>query len=232
MNSKFLVLLFPLILQSTFGQTEQPVNPEGFKEATISDFLSSKYQWEEAKENPAPKVLIENKTPFKPIDQKLSEIEATIEARLVPTLDIDDPNEDIPEDELGLDTVDLREYQISELYSPLMRMSELKDLDTLDPSSGAIYLTEKYFSEIENKYLNRWHIPLIGKSQEQLAKERYQQEQYQTFLGETSSTISGLESLNPALSKELSKEFKNTQYQYNTNKQSDDLRFNGPDAKF
>jgi|GEM_PF-2480395 len=232
MKSKFLVLLLPFILQPTFGQTEEAVNPEGFKEATISDFLSSKYTWEEAKEDPAPKPVVENKTPFKPIDQKLSEREAAIEARLVPTLDIDDPNKDIAEDELGLDTVDLREYQISELYSPLMRMSELKDLDTLDPGSGGLYLSEKYFSEIENKYLNRWHIPLIGKSQEKLANERYRQEQYQTFLGETSSTISGLESLNPELSKELSKEFKSTQYQYNNNKPSDDLRFNGPDAKF
>jgi hypothetical protein len=232
MKSKIFLLFLPFFLQPAFSQTDRTVNPEGFKESTISDFLTTKYKWEELKIEPTAKPVVENKTPFKSVDQKLSEREAAIQARLVPTLDIDDPNENIPEDELGLDTVELREFEVSELYSPLMRMSELKDLDSLDPSSGGIYLSEKYFSELENKYLNRWHIPLIGKSQEQLAKERYQQEQYQSFLSETSSTIQGLESLNPELSKELNKEFKNTQYQYNTSKPSDDLRFNGPDAKF
>jgi len=179
-------------------------------------------------------VVAENKTPFKPVNQKLAEREAIIEARLRPTLDIDDPisNEDIPEDELGLDTVQLREFQVSELYSPLMRMSEMKDLDSLKPGSGGAFLSEEYYSNLENQYLNRWHIPLIGKSQEQLAKEKYQQEQYQNFLGEVSNTIEGIESLNPGLSKELKKEFRETQHQYNNNNKTDDLRYTGPDAKF
>jgi hypothetical protein len=234
MKAKHLTLLLPLLLQPAFAQTETKEDSEGFKESTVTDYLNSKYKWEELKEQEKerPKVVVENKTPFKPIDQKLEEIDAEVEARLRPTLDIDDPNEEIPLDERGLDTVELREFQVSELYSPLMRMSELKDLETLEPGSGGAYLSEQYFSELENKYLNRWHIPLIGKSQEQLAKERYEVEKYQSFLGEVSGTIDGLKSLDPSLSKELSKEFRDTQYQYNANNKRDDLRFSGPDAKF
>jgi hypothetical protein len=233
MRLKYLLLPLPLFLTALSGQSTSERNAEGFKTATVSDFLSSKYTWEKQEEE-APQVVAENKTPFKPVNQKLAEREAIIEARLRPTLDIDDPisNEDIPEDELGLDTVQLREFQVSELYSPLMRMSEMKDLDSLKPGSGGAFLSEEYYSNLENQYLNRWHIPLIGKSQEQLAKEKYQQEQYQNFLGEVSNTIEGIESLNPGLSKELKKEFRETQHQYNNNNKTDDLRYTGPDAKF
>lgn len=234
MKVKHLTLILPFLIQPAFAQTETGKTPEGFKESTVSEYLNSKYKWEELKEEEKqrPKVVVENKTPYKPIDQKLDEIDAEVEARLRPTLDIDDPNEEIPIDERGLDTVELKEFEVSELYSPLMRMSELKDLETLDPASGGAYLTEEYFSELENKYLNRWHIPLIGKSQEELAKERYQLEKYQSFLGNVSGTIDGLKNLDPSLSKELSKEFRDTQYQYNTNNKQDELRFSGPDAKF
>lgn len=234
MKVKHLTLILPFLIQPAFAQSEAEKNPEGFKESTVSDYLNSKYKWEELKEaeRQRPKVVVENKTPFKPVDQKLEEIDAEVEARLRPTLDIDDPKEEIPLDERGLDTVELKEFQVSELYSPLMRMSELKDLETLDPASGGAYLTDEYFSELENKYLNRWHIPLIGKSQEELAKERYQLQKYQSFLGDVSGTIDGLKNLDPSLSKDLSKEFRDTQYQYNTNNKQDELRFSGPDAKF
>ena len=180
----------------------------------------------------APKVEIVNDTPLKTVDQRIAQRNAVIQARLQPTLPIDDPANDIPEDELGLDTVELREFKVSELYSPLMRMSELKDLDTLDPSSGGAFLSEQYFSDLENKYLNRYTIPLIGKSQEQLAKERYQREKYQSFLGEVSGTIDDLNNLNPEYAKELKKEFQDAQQQYNTNFKIDDNRFNNPDAKY
>ncbi|MCB1120798.1 MAG: hypothetical protein KJT03_04575 [Verrucomicrobiae bacterium] len=233
MKYTFLLVSLPLISGPLFAQTSKEVNKEGYKTSTVSDFLASKYTWEEQKEE-GPKVEVVNKTPLKPVKERRSNNDEEIEARLQPTLDIDDPgkHEDIPEDELGLDTVTLREYEVNELYSPLMRMSELKDLETLDPKSGGAYLTEAYFSEFENRYLNRWHIPLIGKSQEQLAKERYQQEQYQNFLGEISGTIEGMEHLNPEQAKELSRELRETKHQYNNNFKNDDLRFSGPDAKF
>jgi hypothetical protein len=111
-------------------------------------------------------------------------------------------------------------------------MSEMKDLDKLDPASGGIYLSEEYYSNFENRFLNRYHIPLIGKSQEKLAKERYQQERYQNFLGEVANTIEGLENLNPALSKELKRDLRDIQIQYNSINKNDDFRFNGPDAKY
>lgn len=232
MRPTHLFLLLPFILQPLTGQSEAEKNKEGFKTSTVSDFLASKYKWEAEKKEEQAKVLVENKTPFKPLDERAAQRDAEIEARLKPTLDIDDPKEDIPEDELGLDTVVLKEFKVNELYSPLMRMSELKDLETLKPGSGGAFLSESYYSNFENKFLNRWHIPLIGKSQEQLAKERYQQEQYQSFLGDMSSTIEGLQTLNPQLSKELKKELRDTQFQYNSNNKGDDARFSGPDAKF
>jgi hypothetical protein len=233
MKLRYLIPSLPILLSPLFAQTIQETNKEGFKESTVSDFLNSKYNWDEAKVEKN-QVEVENKTPFKSASQRNTERNAVVEGRLQPTLDIDNPtgNEDIPDDELGLDTVELREFQVNELYSPLMRMSELKDLDTLDPTSGGAYLTETYYSNFENNYLNRWHIPLIGKSQEQLAKERYQQEQYQDFLGDISGTIEGLQSLNPSMSKELKKELNETKHQYNTNNKTDDFRYSSPDAKF
>jgi hypothetical protein len=240
MKSLYLILTLTLILNPLLGQTkEEELNEEGFKTSTVSDFLQSKYNWEEQKKENAeqPKLVVENKTPFKPAEQRAAERNAAVEARLRPTLDIDNPSnpespEEIPLDELGLDTVVLREFQVNELYSPLMRMSEMKDLDKLDPASGGIYLSEEYYSNFENRFLNRYHIPLIGKSQEKLAKERYQQERYQNFLGEVANTIEGLENLNPALSKELKRDLRDIQIQYNSINKNDDFRFNGPDAKY
>ena len=232
-------LILSLVLSPLFAQVDEAeLNEEGFKTSTVSDFLKSKYTWEAPKkEGEEPKEEVVNKTPFKPLDQRVAERNEEIKARLQPTLDIDDPAgeespEDIPLDELGLDTVELREFQVNELYSPLMRMSEIKDLDTLDPESGGVYLAEEYFSNVENRWLNRYHIPLIGKSQEQLAQERYRQQQYQNFLGNVSTTISGLEALDPNRSKEIKTLLNDTQSQYNSNHKNDDLRFNGPDAKF
>lgn len=232
-------LFLSLILSPLFAQVEEAeLNEEGFKTSTVSDFLKSKYTWEAPKkEGEESENVVDNKTPFKPLDQRLAERNEEIKARLQPTLDIDDPakegsTEDIPLDELGLDTVELREFQVNELYSPLMRMSEIKDLDTLDPASGGAYLSDEYFSNFENRWLNRYHIPLIGKSQEQLAQERYRQQQYESFLGDVSTTISGLESLDPARSKEIKTLLNDTKSQYNFNHKNDDLRFNGPDARF
>ena len=238
MKPHHLTLILCLIANAAFAQVDEAeLNEEGFKTATVSDFLKSKYTWEEPKkEEEDSKETVVNKTPYKPLEQRVAERNEEVKARLQPTLDIDDPAkespEDIPLDELGLDTVELREFQVNELYSPLMRMSEIKDLDTLDPASGGIYLSEEYYSNFENRFLNRYHIPLIGKSQEQLAQERYRQQQYQNFLGDVSTTISGLESLDPNRSKEIKTLLNDTQSQYNANNKNDDLRFNGPDAKF
>ena len=238
MKPHHLTLILSLIVSPLLAQVEEAeLNEEGFKTATVSDFLNSKYTWEEPKkEEEESKEAVVNKTPYKPLEQRVAERNEEVKARLQPTLDIDDPGkespEDIPLDELGLDTVELREFQVNELYSPLMRMSEIKDLDTLDPASGGIYLSEEYYSNFENRFLNRYHIPLIGKSQEQLAQERYRQQQYQSFLGDVTTTISGLESLDPNRSKEIKTLLNDTQSQYNANNRNDDLRFNGPDAKF
>lgn len=239
MKPHSLTLILSLMVSPVFAQVdEKELNEEGFKTSTVSDFLKSKYTWEEPKkETEETKEEVVNKTPYKPLEQRVAERDEEIQARLQPTLDIDDPArdeipEDIPLDELGLDTVELREFQVNELYSPLMRMSEMKDLDTLDPTSGGIYLSEEYYSNFENRFLNRYHIPLIGKSQEELAKERYRQQQYQNFLGDVSTTISGLESLDPSRSKEIQSLLNDTKSQYNSNNLNDDLRFNGPDAKF
>lgn len=238
MKPHYLILILSLLIGPLSAQVDDAeLNEEGFKTATVSDFLKSKYTWEEPKEEEeTPQETAVNKTPFKPLEQRVAERNQEVKARLQPTLDIDDPSkedlEDIPLDELGLDTVELREFQVNELYSPLMRMSEIKDLDTLDPASGGIYLSEEYYSNFENRFLNRYHIPLIGKSQEQLAQERYRQQQYQSFLGEVSTTISGLESLDPERSKEIKTLLNDTQSQYNSNNKNDDLRFSGPDAKF
>ena len=238
MKPQHLILILSLILSPLVAQVEESeLNEEGFKTSTVSDFLKSKYSWKESsEEDETPKEEAVNKTPYKPLEQRIDERNQEIKARLQPTLDIDDPAkedpEDIPLDELGLDTVELREFQINELYSPLMRMSEIKDLDSLDPASGGIYLSEEYYSNFENRFLNRYHIPLIGRSQEQLAQERYRQQQYQNFLGDVSTTISGLESLDPQRSKEIKTLLNDTQSQYNSNNKNDDLRFSGPDAKF
>ncbi|MCZ6671455.1 MAG: hypothetical protein O7C75_00810 [Verrucomicrobia bacterium] len=232
MKSIHIVLFLSLIALPLFGQDATEKNKEGFKESTVSDFLNSKYKWEEQKEEPGIKEEITNKTPLKTAKLRAAYRQAAIEAHLQPTLPIDDPRENVPEDELGLDTVELREFQVNELYSPLMRMSELKDIDTLDPASGGAFLSDKYFTNFESRYLNRWTIPLIGRSQEQLAKERYRQQQYQNFLGEVSKTIEGLKTLNPELAKELRKEVRDTQQQYKDINLTDDFRFTGPDAKF
>ena len=239
MKPHILILVLSLVVSPLIAQVEEAeLNEEGFKTSTVSDFLKSKYSWEAPKEEgEAEKEEVVNKTPYKPLDQRIAEREQEIKARLQPTLDIDDPAkegsiDETPLDELGLDTVELREFQVTELYSPLMRMSEIKDLDTLDPTSGGIYLSEEYYSNFENQWLNRYHIPLIGKSQEQLAQERYRQEQYQSFLGDVSTTISGLESLDPQRSKEIKTLLNDTQSQYNANNKNDDFRFSGPDAKF
>lgn len=239
MKLYYLTLFLSLILSPLFAQVDEAeLNEEGFKTSTVSDFLKSKYTWEAPKkEGEESESVVDNKTPYKPLDQRMAERNEEIKARLQPTLDIDDPAkekspEDIPLDELGLDTVELREFQVNELYSPLMRMSEIKDLDTLDPASGGAYLSDEYFSNFENRWLNRYHIPLIGKSQEQLAQERYRQQQYESFLGDVSTTISGLESLDPARSKEIKTLLNDTKSQYNFNHKNDDLRFNGPDARF
>tara|TARA_Y100000588_G_scaffold15169_1_gene16264 strand:- start:581 stop:1240 length:660 start_codon:yes stop_codon:yes gene_type:complete len=213
---------------SLAAQENQNSNGEHFQESTVTDFLNSKYKWEPPKQEERPKLEIVNDTPLKTIAEK----EAIIEVRLKPTLNIDDPTDAIPEDEMGLDTVELREFRVTELYSPLMRMSELKDLEKLDPASGGAYLSEEYFTQLENQYLNRWTIPLIGKSQEQLAKERYNIEQYQQFLGEVSVAIDNLDKLNPEYAKEIRKEFQETQHQYNNNFKINDNRFTNPDAKF
>lgn len=238
MKPYLLTLILSLILSPLVAQVEEAeLNEEGFKTSTVSDFLKSKYTWEAPKNEEESENVVDNKTPFKPLDQRVAERNEEIKARLQPTLDIDDPAkeesmEDIPLDELGLDTVELREYQVNELYSPLMRMSEIKDLDTLDPASGGVYLADEYYSNLENRWLNRYHIPLIGKSQEQLAQERYRQEQYENFLGDVSTTISGLESLDPERSKAIKGLLNETKTQYNSNYKNDDLRFSGPDAKF
>lgn len=229
LRSLFLIICMMLSLAA---QENQDSNGEKFRESTVTDFLNSKYKWKPPSQEEILKVEIVNDTPLKTIDEKIAEKEAIIEARLKPTLDIDNPTEAIPEDEMGLDTVELREFRVTELYSPLMRMSELKDIEKLDPASGGAYLSEEYFTQLENQYLNRWTIPLIGKSQEQLAKERYNLEQYQQFLGEVSVAIDNLDKLNSEYAKELRKEFQETQHQYNNNFKINDTRFTSPDAKF
>ena len=222
-----LTLLFPLALLAQ-GNT----NDEGFKTATVSDYITTMYKWEKPKPEEE-KVEVENDTPLKSSEQKAAERQAAID-QLVKQRNMQDrrlAEEEIPEEEQGLDTVELREFQISELYSPLMRMSEIKNLDVIDPASGGVYLTEEYYTNCENNILNRWTIPIVGRSQEQRAKEEYRKKQYDAFLTEVSNTLEHLQSLDPEYAKQVAKEFNDTQYQYNIN-EKDDPRFDSPDAKF
>ena len=75
------LLAIPFILSA-----QEKKSSEGFKTSTVSDFLASKYKWEEVKDEPASSGERNNDTPIKPVDQKKADQEAEIEARLQPTL--------------------------------------------------------------------------------------------------------------------------------------------------
>ncbi len=207
-------------------------NEEGFKTSTISDYLSSKYKWEKP-EPEAEKAENRNDTPLKSAQQKEAERQASIQAQIRERNRADPRRSDsrITEEEEGLDTVELKEYQVSELYSPLMRMSEIKNLDVIDPASGGRYLSESYYTDFENNILNRWTIPLIGRSQEQRAKEEYRQQQFQAFLTEAEKTLEHLDNLDPEYAKQVRKEFSETHHQYNVNEKNVHL-YDSPEAEF
>ena len=135
------------------------------------------------------------------------------------------------EEEEGLDTVDLKEHRVSELYSPLMRMSEIKNLEKIDPASGGRYLSESYYTDFENNILNRWTIPLIGRSQEERAKEEYRHQQFQAFLADAGKTLEHLDNLDPEYAKQVRKEFSEAQHQYNVNEKNVHY-FESPEAEF
>ncbi len=224
------LILIPLIPLGLMAQGEP--NEEGFKNSTVSDYLSAKYKWEkpqaETKEAEA-----QNDTPLKPAEQKEAESQASIEA-LIRERNREGrrrAGSDITEEEEGLDTVELKEHRVSELYSPLMRMSEIKNLEVIDPASGGRYLSESYYTDFENNVLNRWTIPLIGRSQEERAKEEYRHKQFQAFLDDAGKTLEHLDNLDPEYAKQVRKEFSETQHQYNVNEKNDHL-FESPEAKF
>ena len=211
-----LIVLLPFGLLAEDGIEDKGINEEGFKTSTISNFLSTKYKWEKTQPE-AEAVEVENETPLKPIQQKEEERLALIQARIE---ERSATVSGIQEEESGLDTVDLKEFRVTELYSPLMRMSEIKNLDVIDPASGGRYLSESYYSDFENNILNRWTIPLIGRSQEDRAKEKYRQEQFQSFLAEAGKTLEHLDNLDPEYAKQVRKEFSETQHQYNVNEKT------------
>lgn len=224
------LLLIPLIPLGLMAQGEP--NEEGFKTSTVSDYLISKYKWEKPKPE-AKEAEVRNDTPLKSAQQKEAERQAAIAAMIV------ERNKEnrarsgsgITEEEEGLDTVDLKEYRVSELYSPLMRMSEIKNLEVIDPASGGRYLSESYYTDFENNILNRWTIPLIGRSQEERAKEEYRHQQFQAFLTEAGKTLEHLDNLDPEYAKQVRKEFSEAQHQYNVNEKNVHY-FESPEAEF
>ncbi len=224
------LLLIPLIPLGLMAQGE--TNEEGFKTSTVSDFLSLKYKWEKPQAE-TKKAEVQNDTPLKSAQQKEAESQASIEA-LIRERNREDrrrAGSNITEEEEGLDTVELKEHRVSELYSPLMRMSEIKNLEVIDPASGGRYLTESYYTDFENNILNRWTIPLIGRSQEERAKDEYRHQQFQAFLAEAGKTLEHLENLDPEYAKQVRQEFSETQHQYNVNEKNVHF-FESPEAKF
>ncbi len=165
------LILIPLIPLGLMAQGE--TNEEGFKTSTVSDYLSAKYKWEKLQAE-TKEAELQNDTPLKSAQQKEAESQASIEALIIERNREDRrrAGSDITEEEEGLDTVELKEHRVSELFSPLMRMSEIKNLEVIDPASGGRYLTESYYTDFENNILNRWTIPLIGRSQEEARQRR------------------------------------------------------------
>ena len=164
------LILIPLFPLGLMAQGEP--NEEGFKTSTVSDYLFSKYKWEKPQEEPK-EAEVQNDTPLKPAQQKEAESQASIGA-LIRERNREDRRRagiDTTEEEEGLDTVELKEHRVSELYSPLMRMSEIKNLEVIDPASGGRYLSESYYTDFENNVLNRWTIPLIGRSRKSAPKK-------------------------------------------------------------
>ncbi len=227
MLRRLLALIITLIISSNLsGQetTADGTDSEGFKNATVSDYLSGKYQWKAPDPDEETEIEVDTSTPMKSREQKDADYRARQDAhwKYIESKRREaefKQDQDIDED--GIDTIDMDELEIEEEYSPLMRMSAMKDLNEIDPRSGNAYLADTYYTDFESEFLNRWHIPLIGSSQEALAKQRYEREQYERFVNEISGTLENLENLDSKLANELIGEFNETQYQRSSTREAE-----------
>jgi len=196
MLKQFLCLIsIPLALQAQEKDTAGE-----FSESTVSDFFESNYVFEEGiSEEKAedPVKLEENTTPLK--DPEFEDRPGRSDAYY--------------EEETGIETVDLEEYNVEEFSSPLMRMSYMKSVEELDPESAPAHLKEEYFEKWDYQLLNRYTLPLIGKSAEQRAKEKYQQEQNEALIDDVGDTTDFLKTVSDDDAEALQDDLNDIRYQ-------------------
>ena len=193
-----LITVLPLVAQSS-GEKE----PEDFKPSTVSSFMKSKYRWESLSAKKAV-VRRENHTPLKRTAQDDAGHRASRE---------NGETSRFTDEDRALDEVTLREMKVSEFHHPLFRMSEMKDIDTLVPESAPGVLKEKYFTDFENNVLNAWTLPLIGRSQEQLARERYRREKRIEVMGKAGKIAQIMYRWDPEKARELRRDIYEVHFQ-------------------
>ena len=203
---KLLSFLWSLFLSflSLSAQPSGDKTTDGFEVSTVSSFMSVKYKWvkQSPKESGTEKEV--NQTPLKKEVPKRSEMEA---------VRANGESSQFTQDDLALNEVELRKFTVDEFYSPLLRMGEMKDIEILEPESASGLLKEKYFTNFENNILNRWTLPLIGRSQEQLARERYLKEKENALYRKAGRVALLLNQWDPEKAKELQKDLYDVHFQ-------------------
>ena len=199
--SSCLLLLFFLPLSA---QPSGDKKVDGFEVSTVSSFMSEKYRWVANSKKDAESLQEENHTPLKTEAQKRSERMA---------VRANGESSQFTNDDLALSEVTLRKFTVNEFYSPLLRMGEMKDIEILEPESAPGVLKDKYFSDFENNVLNRWTLPLIGRSQEELARERYRKEKEREVFGKTARVANFLYGWDPKKAKELRRDLYEVHFQ-------------------
>lgn len=198
-SSLFLLSLIPLAAQPIGNKNE-----DGFQVSTVTSFMTTKYQWEPKEKKTEKTQPVENHTPLKSKTQKQDELEA---------VRANGESSQFTGEDMALSEVTLREFTVNEFYSPLLRMGEMKDIEILEPESAPGILKDKYFSDFENNVLNRWTLPLIGRSQEQLARERYRAEKEKIVLGKAGKIAGLMFSWDPEKARELQKDIYEVHFQ-------------------
>ena len=196
------ILLF-LVVVSLSARPSGNKKTDGFEVSTVSSFMINKYQWKKEAPRETSKKE-ENVTPLKTEAQRRSELEA---------VRANGESSQFTNADQALNQVTFRKFTVNEFYSPLLRMGEMKGIEILEPESAPGILKDKYFTNFENNILNRWTIPIIGRSQEELARERYQKEQERKVLGKTAKVARFLNGWDPGKAKELRKDIYEVHFQ-------------------
>jgi len=192
------LLLLPAVIWADDNTDSSETSGE-FKESTATDYFMSNYAFEESTEDTpedSPEIE-ENTTPLK--DPDFEDRPGRVDR--------------YSSEEQAMDTIELDEYKIEEFSSPLMRMSYMKSVEELEPESAPAHLKEEYFEYWDRALLNRYTIPLIGKSAEQRAKERYEREKNEQLVEDVENTTDFLETVNETDAESLSEDLNDIRYQ-------------------